>query len=96
MPPVWQGDDNNLMLAGVARETLCREVRQWLLHSGIWKLNIEQKALVYARALAGALDDYTYIDAAQNAKVGHPPPRMTVRGDPSTSLPLMRKRSDTS
>jgi hypothetical protein len=46
--------DENYRLADVLQKTLCRELRHWLLHSGVWRINVERKSLAYARVSATA------------------------------------------
>jgi len=63
--------DENYRLADVLQKTLCREIRQWLQRSGVWRLNVERKSLAYARVVAGAADGWTYMIAMQNARHGY-------------------------
>src|SRR5262249_38653646 len=70
LPRISAGADETYRLAAVLRETLCREIRQWLVESGVWRFNIQQKALAYARAIASSVDGGMYLHAAQTARHG--------------------------
>jgi hypothetical protein len=72
LPLVAPGGDDTFRFCGALRDTLCREIRNWLLNSGVFQYNVEMKALAYARAVAVAADEWTYISALENARRGYP------------------------
>jgi len=71
LPWVSPGADEHYQIAAVLRETLAYEIDEWLLQSGIWKFNSEQKSLAYSHALANAVDGGTYLAAVHNAERGY-------------------------
>lgn len=73
LPWVSNDADETYRLAGILREALCREIRQWLVQSGVWQYNVREKALAYARAVAIAADASAYLTALQNARRGYLP-----------------------
>lgn len=72
-PLAWvsPGADEMYQHVGALRQTLCREIRHWLAESGVWRFNVQEKALAYVRAVANAADAATYRTAVQNAKNGY-------------------------
>jgi hypothetical protein len=70
LPYVAVGADENWRLAGVLRQVLARDVRKWLLESGIWQYSPDLKARAFAHALANSVDAGFYGQAIANAKHG--------------------------
>lgn len=68
--PAFDGSSEEYKMAGILRQTLCREVRQWLVDSGVWRYSSDLKALAFARVVANKVDGGTYSSALQQAKLG--------------------------